>query len=290
VSLYQKPQGKRYKRWDDVFNNSQPMGFMFFNTGTITGPLQPYTEEDSLPDGYEPSTIIDSAVMVFHFSHPEKGDVLIDSGFDRSFYEDPPYGNLPFIVKKFLKLNKVQYAQKKDEDLLSHVTEHHLNPSHVFLTHMHPDHTAGLTALSPECNVYFGKKENSLYYRMATGSHLKERKNIFFLDVNSGASIMPFEKALDIFGDGTLWALSTPGHTKGHMAYLINTLPDPVLIVGDAELSAWGMENGVLMNTDYGQKGKKDVRKSAEMIRTFHKMYPHVQVWFTHDEQGKNYE
>jgi glyoxylase-like metal-dependent hydrolase (beta-lactamase superfamily II) len=117
--------------------------------------------------------------------------------------------------------------------------------------------------------------------------HLLGKQNIHLLDVDMGVLIAPFVRVLNVFGDGTFWALSTPGHTRDHLAYLINTFPTPKLIVGDAELTRWGMENGVFMNSDYRRKGLMDAQHSAKMIREFHAMYPFVPIWFSHDEQSQ---
>jgi len=167
---------------------------------------------------------------------------LIDTGFDRSFHDNPPFGNLPVSVKAFQMLNNITYTQQGDEDLSFRLDKCNIQPAHVFLTHMHADHTAGLPVISDDCNVYFGKKENSFYYRrLTTGSHLKGKKKVHLLDFYEAGSIAAFDRALNIFGDGTFGALSTPGHTRDHIAYLINIAQTPVLITGDAELTKWGM-------------------------------------------------
>ena len=94
----------------------------------------------------------------------------------------------------------------------------------------------------------------------------------------------PFSRVVDVFGDGTFWAVSTPGHSPDHVSYLINTTPTPILIVGDAELTKWAMQDEILISTVGGARGKQAVQRSATMIRTFHATYPHVQIWFSHDE------
>lgn len=276
--------GKKYRNWRDVFKVSRQMEFRAFNTGSIASSLKPYTQQESIPNNFDSSQILSSPVMMFYFKHPKKGDILIDSGFDKSFHDNPPFGNLSSFVIDFLNSNNARYTQKKDEDLLFHLKKHKIHPSHTFLTHMHPDHTAGIPALPSLCRICYGKGENSSHYKRMTGDHLKGKKDICLIDIDSGDAIPPFNKALDIFGDGTFWALSTPGHTKDHLAYLINTVPTPILIAGDAELNKWGMENCVFMNTDYGYKGKLEVQASAKIIRKFHSMYPQVQIWFSHDE------
>jgi hypothetical protein len=87
-----------------------------------------------------------------------------------------------------------------------------------------------------------------------------------------------------LIDDGTLWAISTLGHTRDHLAYLINTSPAPVLVVGDAELTAWAMKDEILVSTIDGARGKQQVQRSATMIRTCPATYPQVQIWFSHDE------
>ncbi len=44
------------------------------------------------------------------------------------------------------------------------------------------------------------------------------------------------------------------------------------------------MQDEILDSTVDGARGQKEVQCSATMIRTFHATYPHVQIWFSHDE------
>jgi glyoxylase-like metal-dependent hydrolase (beta-lactamase superfamily II) len=50
---------------------------------------------------------------------------------------------------------------------------------------------------------------------------------------------------MDIFGDGSAFAISTPGHTPGSTAYLLRTPKGPVLLTGDTSHTRWGWEHGV---------------------------------------------
>ena len=54
-----------------------------------------------------------------------------------------------------------------------------------------------------------------------------------------------FEGVLDVFGDGSLFAILVPGHTTGSTAYLARTPDGPVLLTGDVSHTAWGWEHGV---------------------------------------------
>ncbi len=261
------------------------MEFNAFNTGRITGKLKTYAHTKSFPENVDINTVLDYDIVAFSFKHPDKGDILIDCGFSRSFTDNPPYGNLSVIMKIFQKLNNIRYSQQAGEDFENHMKKLQLEPTHVFLTHLHPDYTSGLPSLKTNCTVFFGKKENSFYYRLLAGRHLKGKKiNLMDFETN-GFSLGPFEKVLDVFNDGSFFAVSTPGHTNDHIAYLINNQPTPQFIVGDAELNRWAVENGIKVNTDYGKQGKLDVYKSSGMIQKFLKLYPNIEVQYSHDRK-----
>ena len=121
-------------------------------------------------------------------------------------------------------------------------------------------------------------------FRLLCDNHFAGKSSIHLLDMYAGKALSPFSRVVDVFGDGTLWAGSTPGHSRDHIAYLINTTPTPILIVGDAELTTWAMQDEILVSTGDGARGKQEVQRSATMIRMFHATYPRVQIWFSHDE------
>ncbi|AKU90371.1 Beta-lactamase-like [Vulgatibacter incomptus] len=54
-----------------------------------------------------------------------------------------------------------------------------------------------------------------------------------------------FAGIVDVFGDGSLWAIWVPGHTPGSVAYLARTVRGPVLFVGDTSHTSWGWRHDV---------------------------------------------
>jgi glyoxylase-like metal-dependent hydrolase (beta-lactamase superfamily II) len=44
----------------------------------------------------------------------------------------------------------------------------------------------------------------------------------------------PFTNAIDVFGDGSLIAVSTPGHSAGHMSLIVRLGVSEALLTGDA--------------------------------------------------------
>ena len=285
METYQVPSGKPYRNWQAVFDDAQPLLWTAFNTGYISGALQNNAQPESFPPHRNPADRYDYAVMAFHFRHPTHGDILIDTGFDRTFHDHPPYGNLSFTMRAYNTLLNVQYTQRpSDIDLMSHLKKHQIAPAHVFLTHLHADHTGGLPVVPSQTHLYYGKQERTLLSLLLCGNHFAGKSSIHLLDMRTGKALSPFSRVVDVFGDGTLWAVSTPGHSRDHLAYLINTTPTPILIVGDAELTTWAMQDEILVSAVDGARGKLEVQRSATMIRTFHATYPHVQIWFSHDE------
>lgn len=90
----------------------------------------------------------------------------------------------------------------------------------------------------------------------------------------------PFDAVIDIFGDGSLWALSVPGHTSGTTAYLARTKAGPVLLVGDASHTAWGWEHDVEPGTF-----SEDLPRSSESFRKLRKFaaeHPAIEVRLGH--------
>ncbi len=138
----------------------------------------------------------------------------------------------------------------------------------VFLTHRHPDHTSGIPYLTHKSKVHYGKKENTFFYNLLTSSHLKH-KIITTLDLDKGVEVLPFKKVIDVFGDRSLFALSTRGHTVDHISYLLNG-KKPYLMIGDAELTKAVSKTGMYVNSDYGKRGEEDARNSAESDQGIH--------------------
>jgi N-acyl homoserine lactone hydrolase len=50
---------------------------------------------------------------------------------------------------------------------------------------------------------------------------------------------------IDIFGDGSIFAIAVQKHTKGCTAYLVRSTQGPVLIVGDTSYTKWDWEQGI---------------------------------------------
>ena len=89
-----------------------------------------------------------------------------------------------------------------------------------------------------------------------------------------------FEGVVDVFGDGTVWAIAVPGHTDGSTAYLARTPTGPVLFTGDACHTTWGWDNGVEPGTFSSDRPRS--RVSLDRMRAFVAKHPTIDVRVGH--------
>jgi N-acyl homoserine lactone hydrolase len=71
--------------------------------------------------------------------------------------------------------------------------------------------------------------------------YFRRFNNLNQFDFSKAQIMEPLGPALDIFGDGSLWAVSYPGNKESHVSYLINAEQGPVLIIGDPSLVKYGI-------------------------------------------------
>lgn len=153
----------------------------------------------------------------------------------------------------------------------------------VFFTHLHLDHTAGVPGLPHDVPYVAGRGSLDDAYEsgmMAHIDHLRGVSQLEEIDFSAARELAPLGKAVDLLGDGSLWAIHTPGHSRGHVSYLVNATSGPVLLIGDASHTRWGFEHGVAPGkvTDAAAS-----RASLERIAAFARAYPRVKLVFGHE-------
>lgn len=229
------------------------------------------------------------AVLVHWVHHPRYGDFLIDAGFDDSFAKHPPYGNYTKAMALFNWMNGVTNSQQPGEDLGAQLRRLNIHPRAVFFTHLHPDHTGGVPALDASTEFIFGKSEASFLARAAVANHFAGKSKFTGLDFSAAARMAPLGPCIDLFGDGSFWAISVPGHTDDDIAYLING-SQPVLMTGDASHFEWAFKNGVAPR-GWNEAGTTRGYQSLALLRDFVAAYPTVRVVYGHemrsDSQGR---
>jgi len=273
-----------FTSWNDVLANPRDISLTTFRTGVVHMDaclnLDPASSKQADCD----HTRRDLAVLAHWVHHPRFGDFLIDTGFDDSFAEHPPYGNYTEAMQFFNWVNGVTNRQAPGEDLAAQLARVNVHPKAVFFTHFHPDHTAGVPALGPQTEFVFGKSEANFLARAAVANHFSGKSKFFSIDFSAAPTMAPLGPSVDVLGDGSFWAISAPGHTDDDIAFLINGAT-PVLLTGDASHFAWAFEAGVApRGWDKAGTGRGYV--SLEQLRAFARAHPNVKLIYGHDAEG----
>jgi glyoxylase-like metal-dependent hydrolase (beta-lactamase superfamily II) len=163
----------------------------------------------------------------------------------------------------------------------------------VLLTHMHPDHSAGLTDMSNGQllfpNAELVMHENELPYWFDDGAMAKadERsRKLYFLAGRE--QVAPYKSRTRRFREGEVFpgvtAVPSPGHTPGHTAYLVASGKDQLMIWGDTvhvpevqtAFPAAGMAFDVDLAEAAASRGRMFDRVSADgvLIAGMHLHFP----------------
>jgi N-acyl homoserine lactone hydrolase len=118
--------------------------------------------------------------------------------------------------------------------LVEQLAKLHLKPEQikfVAISHYHGDHT-GQVASFPDATLLIGKGDWEVLTDGKSGTVANPAN--FTRWISGGGKVEPVSGDKDIFGDGSVIMLNTPGHTPGHHSLLVK-LKDKgnVLITGD---------------------------------------------------------
>ncbi|HVY38819.1 MAG TPA: MBL fold metallo-hydrolase [Polyangia bacterium] len=200
----------------------------------------PNAKAAGLKDGDEPIQIFTHVVR-----HPTRGTFLIDTGVSRRLVDDPAGMGVGWVVRKFMHPEKI-VVRTDTATLLRREPP----LAGVLLTHLHLDHISGVPDVPPAVPIYGGPgdvTERELLFMFSQGTIDRVLaghdaiQELPFAGDPSGR----FTGVLDLFGDGSLFAILVPGHTAGSVAYVARTARGPVLFTGDTSHTRWGWEHDV---------------------------------------------
>ena len=206
--------------------------------------------------------------------HP-KGLVLFDTGLVPAAMDDPRavYGDLADLTNiraaPDLRLDRqIEALGYKTSDV-----------THVIASHAHFDHSGGLY-LFPEAKFYCGQGEMQFAYWPA-----KIGAGYFrYADLDATRNFNWYEIPgidVDLFGDGSMVILFTPGHTPGELSLLVRLPSRNFILTGDTVHLRAALENEIHFPVDADTKAAVQSLQRLKLLRDT----ADATVWITHDPE-----
>src|SRR5579871_621770 len=197
--------------------------------------------------------------------HSSEGYLLWDTGITDRLAAQPQGQPVPplrqtWYRKQTLAASLASIGVKPDE------------VRYVAISHIHPDHVGNLDAF-PDATVIMQKSEWDAAMTLPQKPFNPDHKT----------QLLEGDK--DLFGDGSLTVLSTPGHTIGHQSLLVHLRKTGyVLLTGDAAhfQSNWDNRRVPGFNADK-EKTLASMDKLARIINE-----KHAQLWINHDKPSND--
>jgi N-acyl homoserine lactone hydrolase len=188
-------------------------------------------------------------VPAFLVEHPGAGPILVDSGLHASVGLDPR------ISLGRRQPRRLPVRTSAERALPAQLRERGIDPRQiavVVMTHLHHDHASGIAQFPNATFVV-----TSLEWRIACagGDRQGYRHAHFDLPLDwrtvdyaarAAGRHGSFNRALDLFGDGSVRLLFTPGHTRGHQSVLLRLAGRDLLLTGDAVYTRRTIDEGLV--------------------------------------------
>ncbi|KAI0344769.1 Metallo-hydrolase/oxidoreductase [Trametopsis cervina] len=231
-------------------------------------------------------------VFCFFISHPTEGDALFDLGVRKHVEGYPP---------SLQDEPRTYFDAVCEEDVTDHLKKGGVDPANIrniFLSHLHWDHTGDATpftsatlTISAEAKTLL---ETNVYPKNPEGSipAFPEGNAITYVNFESTTSrpviapFVTFERGIDIYGDGSLYMVDTPGHYPGHYSLVARVAPDSFLFMA-ADLChnrlCYAPGHRILSKLNYADV--ETARKSAQRLAALNREVDNVVVILAHETQ-----
>ncbi len=194
--------------------------------------------------GVPKDQLIRIPIVAFLIEHPGAGPILIDTGYHRVVADGSarernrnlgPIGRLLGAGNIHMRPEQTVAAQLQARGIEPH------DIRLILMTHLHFDHASALadfpaaTVLASEREWRAARARSSALFGYPS-AQLDPRPVYRTVDFHGPLAHPhgPFERALDLFGDGSLTLLDTPGHSAGHLSIIARLREREAMIAGDA--------------------------------------------------------
>ncbi len=235
--------------------------------------------------GSKPETWESRPVPAYLARHPTAGNILVDAGLHSSIVRDPR-DNLG-------RFSGRHYRVREGDDVISQLRRRGLEASDiavVVMTHLHEDHASAME-LFPDAQFVLSATE---WEAATTGrlpllrgyhpSHYDFAFDYASIDFDADfiESYGPFGRTFDLFGDGSVRLVYTPGHSAGHTSVILRLPRRDFVVVGDAayDWKQLGGEAEPFMMAD-----EHNWRRSLRELQAYRRTYPYALMVPGHDPE-----
>jgi len=224
--------------------------------------------------------------------HPEKGWVLVDTGYTERFYD----ATKRFPNKFYALTTKVFITP--EEEVKSQLLQHGILPTdikHLIITHFHGDHISGLKDF-PNATIYTSRRGLTHTLKLPkfiafSKAVLKdflpndlEKRAVFIEETCSKVEDEHFGHKFDLFGDSSIYIYDLPGHAAGQLGVMVDAVNKKYFFISDACWMKKSYEEYILPNpmVQIFFDSWKVYKQTLKRLHDFHHANPEVVLLPTH--------
>jgi N-acyl homoserine lactone hydrolase len=258
-------------------------------SGTGMGPTAWFHREEGRLSGLRALGVGAESVVVpypaFLVEHPGAGLILIDTGMHPSVAVDPK--------QNLGRLGARVFAPRMEasDAVPAQLRSRGIEPSQVqtiLMTHLHGDHASAISEF-PGATFLISQQEwdeATTVSRPQMHGYVRRQFDHAFdyrlIDFGGSGveSFATFGRGVDVFGDGSVRLVFTPGHTLGHMSVILRLKEREVLVAGDAIYTLHTLETG---HKPYRMEDEHLFERSVREIQIYAKETPDALIIPGHD-------
>jgi N-acyl homoserine lactone hydrolase len=260
-------------------------------TGSTTGPRAWFLREEgrlawrhAFGFGVKKADWLRVPVPAFLVEHPGVGPILIDTGFHPSVAAKPT-ANLGRLSQFSFR----NIEMKPDQAVSAQLRARGIEPAQVkvvLMTHLHIDHASAISEY-PEATFVVSAAEWAAASDQGQFHGYVKRQfdhgfdwRLLDFEGRDAESFSGFARSFDLFRDGSVRAVYTPGHTLGHLSVVLRTERGEVLVAGDA---IYMRETLADTHLPYRTEDEHLFRRSLREIRQYATETPEALIVPGHD-------
>lgn len=202
--------------------------------------------------GGDDRRIVRSPIPAYLIEHL-KGKVLFDTGLGLRFRRD---------IEQRLGPDDTGFEFDESADIAAQLRAVEVDPGKInwiVNSHFHADHCGGNASI-PNATVIVQSKE--LAWAQAAGE-----TNIYNpADFEVGHPVKAIDGELDLFGDGTVRIVPTPGHTPGHQSMIVKLPGGDVVLAADCCYLQQSLDGLVTSPSDHDpEKAQATLRRLSDL-------------------------